>query len=356
MKKKLLVVITALCLQISVALIAVIVGSDTAVSRQAAVTFPAIDSNNEMRGFAVFQNGFTLQNASTTCLFNDLFPVSGEIRLNSGSLTLAEDLVLANTTQLITGGNIVGVGHVFELPDQTDPFNFTGTMTLNAVDLIVNSPINLVGQTTFQGNCTLHGNGYTIDCSSGSIRIASGAQLSIHDAVLKGISSNTITNAATSSVLICNDVTWIQTDNYSFTQGSLQINGTVLMTGEKGFSYQSSQASTIKANSTWFFDAGMTFSYKPPSASKNLIVMESNSSILHLYETSMHSTTTGVRLTKGILFVDGTCPVYSDATTDGQAIAFGDGASVSNDLAIKIGPESGLDVRSGLVLVNNVNG
>jgi hypothetical protein len=100
----------------------------------------------------------------------------------------------------------------------------------------------------------------------------------------------------------------------------------------------------------------MTFSYKPPSASKNLIVMEANSSILYLYETSMHSTTTGIRLTKGILSVDGTCPVYSDATAESEAITFGDGAMASNDLVIKIGPESGLDVRSGLVLINNVNG
>ena len=35
----------------------VVIGSDSAVSRQTQATFPAADSDNEMNGFAVFENG-----------------------------------------------------------------------------------------------------------------------------------------------------------------------------------------------------------------------------------------------------------------------------------------------------------
>ena len=44
----------------------IIVGSNSAVSVQSNITFPATDSNNTMLGYAAFSNGFTLSGNGTT--------------------------------------------------------------------------------------------------------------------------------------------------------------------------------------------------------------------------------------------------------------------------------------------------
>src|SRR5271170_7433407 len=73
---------------------AVVIGSNTTCSRQAAAYFPNTDTNNTMLGFAAFESGFTLEDINTSCTFNDLFPVSGQINLGGGSLYLFKDLKL----------------------------------------------------------------------------------------------------------------------------------------------------------------------------------------------------------------------------------------------------------------------
>ena len=40
----------------------VVIGSNTVVSKQSLATFPAADVDNEMRGFASFAGGFTMEN------------------------------------------------------------------------------------------------------------------------------------------------------------------------------------------------------------------------------------------------------------------------------------------------------
>lgn len=96
-----------------------VIGSNTAVSRQGAVTFPSADTDNEIRGFASMDNGFTFENSSTTCTYNDFFSVDGNITLNGGVLYLNQDLVLQEDAQIITVGTIDGNGHSLEFTTTT---------------------------------------------------------------------------------------------------------------------------------------------------------------------------------------------------------------------------------------------
>ena len=66
------------------------VGSRTAVSVQPQTTFPSA-TDNIMLGFAAFNQGFILTDASTTCTFDDYFPIAGQVKLNGGSLILRQD-------------------------------------------------------------------------------------------------------------------------------------------------------------------------------------------------------------------------------------------------------------------------
>ncbi len=340
-------IIFILLLTISFPVLAIVIGSNTTPSRQALVTFPAVDGDNEMRGFAAFEDGFTLEDATTTCLYNSFFPVSGTVTFNNGTLNLNRSLVFTNTTQLVDGGTINGNQYKVALPDRVAQFSFGGPMTFNDLDLILHSDLALNGLTTFQSNCIVEGNGYTIDFSNGTIAIDTSASVLFKNVILSGIAEGNVYCNDSSSVLSLQDVTWIQDNNYSFTQGTIEIFGAVKMTGgDFGFGYESDQVSTIKQDATWFFDSDMTFSYVPPTAASNLIAFEDKTSALHLYETTLHATTTGIEFTKGTVIVDGTCPIDSQATVKAEGIRLGDG-TVANDIDLKVLAESGFRVDAG---------
>lgn len=99
----------------------VTVGSNSAVARQALTTFPAIDSNNKMLGFGRFTNGFTLEDSTTSCTFDSIFPVSGVINLRGGKLWLTQDMVLSDTYSLNSLGEIWGNGNTLTLRGNAGP-------------------------------------------------------------------------------------------------------------------------------------------------------------------------------------------------------------------------------------------
>ncbi len=92
------------------------VGSNTAVSRQGSIFFPRFASDNVLLGFASFENGFKLADNATSCSFNNVWPVSGDIDFMGGSLYLMESLTLSNTTQINSMGSLYGNGKTIKLP------------------------------------------------------------------------------------------------------------------------------------------------------------------------------------------------------------------------------------------------
>ena len=348
-------IIVLFLLNTSFSSLAVIIGSNTAPLRQALASFPAIDSDNEMRGFAAFESGFTLEDNTTTCLFNSFFPISGNITFNNGTLNLNLNLALASAAQFINGGTINGNQFSVTLPDKISVFDLGGPMTFNGVELILHSDVISNVVTTFQGECIVQGNGYSIDCSSGDLAVGNGASVLFKDVMLTGISDGAVYCTDSLGTFSFQNVTWIQDSNYSFTQGTIEVLGQLNMMGDAVFAYQSSKQSSIKSNATWFFDSGMTFSYDPSTASSNLIAFTDRTSILHLYETTLFATDVGLQLTKGKLIVEGTCPVISEASVEANGILFGDGASAANNLYLDIREESGLRADSGFSVHKNVS-
>ncbi|MDR3550926.1 MAG: hypothetical protein P4L31_05930, partial [Candidatus Babeliales bacterium] len=71
------------------------IGSDTAVSVLAAHTFSAANTNR-IATFGLVLNGFTLQNSATSVTVDTIFPVSGNITLNGGTIVLDKDFKMFN--------------------------------------------------------------------------------------------------------------------------------------------------------------------------------------------------------------------------------------------------------------------
>ena len=98
----------------------IVLGSDSATSREDRATFIAVDTDNEMRGFAFFQDGFLLRSSTVTATFNGFYPISSRVNLREGTVFLQEDLIFDSHVNLIKGGRFEGNNHSIEFIKQED--------------------------------------------------------------------------------------------------------------------------------------------------------------------------------------------------------------------------------------------
>lgn len=107
-------------------------GSDTSVSLlgSSAATIPT-SVDNIINSFGYADGGFGFTDASTSCSFNSVFPVSGPITLKGGTLWLNRDLMLTNLGSITDLGVVKGQGHVLSFaPCQTGLFGQTSTQNI----------------------------------------------------------------------------------------------------------------------------------------------------------------------------------------------------------------------------------
>jgi len=117
------------------ALQATVIGSNSAVSRQARAFFKRFSSaKNRMQGFSIFKKGVVLENPDTEVSFDAFFPISGDVVLNGGTLSLLGDLEFKNPFR-IGVGSIFGNSFSLEMPRNTSYLDFP---SLYYVKLIVN--------------------------------------------------------------------------------------------------------------------------------------------------------------------------------------------------------------------------
>jgi hypothetical protein len=94
-------------------------------------------------------------------------------------------------------------------------------------------------------------------------------------------------------------------------------------------------SSTIAQKAMLMFDVNTTLSYDPPVADRDLLYMTDGTSALFLNACTVHSTATGLRLTRGFLFLDNGVTFSCEGNNLSESICFGDG-TIGNDLNIKV--------------------
>ncbi len=239
--------------------------------------------------------------------------------------------------------------------DNVSVFDFSLTNTM----IFANAAIQISGDTylkvplIFQGTSVLDGHNCALYLgNTGSITVASGASLLLKNVNIYNVAGTNINCLDNTGTLSFYNVTWSQDSDVTFTQGQLAIVGSLVMTGNHRFIYESDQTSTIYDLGNWYFDNGMTFSYAPLHGENNLIAFQDNQSILYLYGTTLYASSTGLRFTDGCLKIEGQCQFISDATIEANGIWIGDG-NPSDDVTLKILPESGIITGSGYVSYGN---
>lgn len=340
-------------------------GGLSAVSLENHVTFTSGDSDNYIQPFAWMKNGFTLEDSSTTCTFKSVFPVSGDLYFNGGSIYLESDLAFNNQAIGHSFGLMYANNHLVELSETTTFLAAnTGTIVFDNAKICVYPNLNYLevhGPIRFQGNCIFNANVSKITLgATAQIIIADNSTLTFQNAALSGVSEGKLIFESNTSKMIFDEVEWNQDANFSLTQGSFEVKNNFIMNGAYTFAYQSSQTSTIKSAGILTLDKNITFSYDPGIVNKNLIELEDASSFLVLKNATLHTTVTGMQLKKGNLLIKKNTTLESekqyldnDAILDG-GICLGNDSS-DDDIYCEIGGVETLNLSSGSLEYRNVN-
>jgi len=335
---------------------ALIVGSNTAVSRESHITFPAVDTNNKVRGFAWLEKGFTLEDNTTTCTFNGLFPVAGTVNLNGGTLTLQTNLIFQDEAVLGAFGSIEGKKHFIDFsPSITFLRSSSSNDYWKKVHVTFSENVTLSGNIKFLGNCFINGNGFdvTLDANTDLV-VGAGAKLTLENIVLKDISGTKLRCLDDTAFIVLDNVIWLQDADYSFTRGYFKIRNTVHILDKRSgakFIYQSPAQSEIKKKSTLILDESITFSYDPIGGGNDRLLFKGNMSELQLNGATFYVTTTDLLLTVGRMRVTDDSIIASETA---PGITLGDSVNTGSDFFCKITSGVTLTVTKGTFNYKNV--
>ncbi len=330
---------------------AVVYGSETQVSLVPAVTFPAADNDNAMLCFGGFRNGFTLEDSTTTCAFQSIYPVSGMIALNGGSLSLHEDFIVTNTASITGGGQFIANNHQLQLCASVNSLN--STYTFHNVLLVLGSDMNTTGQLIFEGDCHVMGVGYRLTLSNaGSIVVAPGSRLVFDTIDLNDIHGANIACADDSAQIVLHDTQWHQSDDFTFGLGSIEISQVVDIIGPYSFIYDSHCTSTIDEWSRLNITQGMVFEIGRKDGQEPLHFESNETSILSFQDSSLLVTNSGMQLVAGQILVDGNVMIDSSSTSTDVGLIFGDG-TFAGDISLTLNSGASVQFRSGWLVYNN---
>ncbi len=104
-------------------------------------------------------------------------------------------------------------------------------------------------------------------------------------------------------------------NDFAFWQGQMFFHNDVEFTGTSKFSYRSVRPSYITQHSNLIFDPQTTFEFYPSTADNDLIKMADKTSKMFFDGSTLQTTHTGIRLTKGSLYFDNKVTLSSAGNT-----------------------------------------
>lgn len=282
--------------------------------------------------------------------------IQAPIIIQDSTLLLGKSLTLGDN-QLIKGRGIVNVqGNTLEIGG----LSLVSTSTLDFVAqkgaLKLRDNLLLTSRWTFSGECTLQGNGNSLILGPrGQIALAPRSTLILKNIKVDGLQEGKLYCLDNSSVFVFDGTICSLDSSLSFTLGAFKIINQSSIDGENAaFAYESCMTSSIADRSRLTINSDVMFSYAPSCDKRKLIVLEGRNSRLSLRNAELHSTSTGLQLTKGCVEIHGQCRVSSDALYPAEGILLGNGLSENDDIQLDIYPESIMEITSGYLVNKNV--
>lgn len=333
----------------------VVKGSNTAVSVEPNASFPAADNDNTMLGFGWFKNGFALEDSTTTCTFDSVYPVSGTVDLNGGTLCLKSDLLFSNITSLQTMGSILGGEHQVNICSSVT-YIPTNTCVLHDVTICFQDDIALTNTIIIKGTCTFCGCGNTMDLgANGALVVDTDGTLEIKCLTLDNVGSRNIKCVDDTGILYLNNTTVLLHDDFTFDKGRLLISNEVPCLNMHTFYYESAQTSTILQHSCWAFVDGATLSIgRKSEGAPDPLAFIDYTSILAFDNASIAATKYGIQLAKGRLSFERFVGIDIVSTTSNNGAFVGDGLSEANDMFLCMHAGAVVTHQTGAMIFRNV--
>jgi len=304
-------------------------------------------NNNEFRVY------FFDQEAETTKVISEFDQGNDTVRAVRWSRT-ADSIAVGGDDNIIYIYN-----SMFSEGDTSDPDGpgaIDRCFVWNDICVVLNHNITLNDRCIlFSGCSSIDGRGHCLTLTPDSrIFVDTDSTLLMENLTIKGVNNRIIGAFDDSSTYSFKDVEWYLDGDYTFTKGHFDVVSDFHVIGEgQIFGYQSEVASTIDDCGRMILDKGLTFSYDPVTASRNLLQLTADTSELILHGATLYSTSTGLQLLKGKLIVDRQSFISNEGTVESEAIVFGDGINGSNNLCVEIFPAATLDVVDGCVVYND---
>jgi uncharacterized delta-60 repeat protein len=337
-----------------------LIGSDTILNLF--TTQQLVAQGGRLAKLALLNGGFGLCGDAT---FASCFPVAGSICLECFTLTLENDLIMHDVSYIGSAGNIIGDGHILDLAKSVSiiPTLVCTSTTIQPAELCPNIEwgnliVRLNGDVilndtsiTFTGESAIRGNGHTLTLNNAELIVGSDATLLFDNVIINSVHDGVIECIDNSSAIQLYDTQWLLDNDLTFSKGHFDVLGTFDIIGDGySFIYQSPIVSTIDKNGIMILNSGLTFEYDPSIAARDLLQLIDSTSQLILNGATLHSTRTGLQLTRGSLMVDQKSFIFSEALVKAEGIMFGDGINVENNLNVHIAPAAVLEVTSGFLV------
>ena len=119
------------------------VGSDSTIEApQASIFFPKTENDtNKISNYAVMDNGFVLEDVTTTCSVYSIFPMNKYVSLNGGRMYLSRDIEFGQNLNLASSGKFYGNNFEIRFPKSTNVYELpNGCKTGATIDLIDKEP------------------------------------------------------------------------------------------------------------------------------------------------------------------------------------------------------------------------
>lgn len=329
--------------------------SPTFISLEPYAFFPASDTDNKMLSFGFFKNGFGFEDATTSCTFSSVFPVSGPISLHGGKLYLDTDLICQNRTNLATPGLIYGQQHALDICQSVTGIPTTFPVGFDNTIIYLNGDLNVSGTMKFTGNCTIDGRWSGLDLGPNvDIIVGHDSSLELRNIALSGMSGYKIRCLDDSGTLLLNNVQWGLDDDYTFTMGSISFFNTVNVVGQNIFSYASALTATINTNALLHFSTNSIFSLGRKTGFRGREPLEfvDNTSMLGLENCTLNVTSSGIRLTKGLVILNGEVALDLDSTTSLGGLYIGNGIA-QDDIMLELSSGAAVNLGNGHFIHDN---
>ncbi len=193
------------------------------------------------------RNTIRLDDANTVLALGVSAPVSTNIVLAGGKISLTSDLKLSTS-----GANLVGDGGIIfngrSLIFDASPRTLGNILLMqNAADWTFNGKVTVTGELIFDGDSNIIGNGNILDLSQGgTIRIKDNTSVYMSDLEIRGLGLGKIVfDDVTSQIKLAN-VDFQFNRDYTFTTGGIYVEGpTNFITGDKIFTISTRASMTV---------------------------------------------------------------------------------------------------------------